>query len=190
MTTKTIKLASIQVPMGVVTQGHWGCSTETSSATPNELKISVYSWFYVYKRKPSWFGEWPDDRYLGKSRWVSRRADGTQWKCVDRKAACNKWVLFGANHDELSRQAKEIQLAYGYLQPYLGSRDIRASRKIRDYSKGIRCAVCGNVAQVVANRISKLAYEMVWPTRGERLFSDLWDARDHLKQAMGCACIH
>jgi len=163
---------------------------QTSTDAYMTYQISVFKPWYVYRRKPKWFGQYAHDRYLGKLRWISHHADGKQWRNADQHGDIHHWTVSAGTSEASSKTANQLIRTYGYTRPYFTSPDLRNSRKQRDYYKGIRCAHCGITnAEVERNRYA-VSSELSWPKGSFTRGMDSWDARQVARESVICRCDH
>jgi hypothetical protein len=188
MNTEIYKpVRSLPTPKGTVTNFDWSCGGMRSSEDQyRTYELSVFQFWYVYRRKPKWFGQFDGDRYLGKLRWISRNADGKQWKCITRRGWVDKWRVQKGSEEESTKTAGELMLAYGYLQPWFFP-EIHQQRKVTWYFLGVRCPQCGKTAAEVRREREKVSLELRWP-QGDGPRMEYWDAQDLVRKEMVCGC--
>ncbi len=186
------KLTRTDAHLGSVTNLDWGVGGMQSSTNGYQTyTISVYKHWYVYRRKPSWFGQYPHDRYLGKLRWISNHADGKQWRNISQHGSINGWVVDPGTSDASAKLAGALTRTYGYTQSYATSADLRQRRVERDCYKGIRCVACGITNAEVERQRYRMSFNLAWPKAdGFRRGMDSWDARQTARETITCQCPH
>lgn len=183
-------LTSAPTPKGSVTNFDWCVGGMTTSEDGGRTyTISVFKPWYVYRHKPKWFGEHSGDRYLGRLRWISRHADGKQWRWVNQHGQCHDWVVTGGTQDENSRRAGQIVMTYGYTAPWHGVAEIRERCIARNYHLGIRCAACRITGGEMHRKLNDARWALMFPPgMGLRGGMDRWDAGVIAREQTVCRC--
>lgn len=194
------KPLNLHAPKGTCTAMDWCVGGMQTSVDQNSsYTISVFKHWYVYRRKPSWFGQYAHDRYLGRLRWISHHADGKQWRNAGQRGDLDGVKVLGpvstktlSTDTESSEIAKHLILAHGYLKPFHSYHMREPSQVTRNYYRGIRCACCGTTQAETQRKRDKMAWSMaypdlrIWLSCGEITYSD---ARARTRQEVTCNCL-
>lgn len=171
-----------------VTNYGWSIGgTKTSADNYQSYVISACKIWYVYHRKPEWFGQFAGDRYIGKRRWLSINADGTQHHCLMQKADIHGMKVVGTSESEADRIANDLMTAKGFLHIH----DSGWMRRKYDwylpkyYRLEIRCAHCHMTRGEHERTRSKRYMDLKW-THG---MAD-WDAFITARESVVCRCAY
>ena len=177
---------SIPNPNGSCTNFGWCVGGEKSSQDDyRTYRIKVFKFWYVYRRKPSWFGKFADDRYLGKLRWISSHADGKQSGGFTQRGSIDGWTVERECERTSDLVARQLTRAYGYIQPFYYP-ELHEQRKQSWYFLSIRCAVCKMTCAELRRKRDAYAWSLRWPKDGPVM--DYWDAQQAAREHVGCRC--
>lgn len=183
---------------GTVTNMNWCCGGSKSSADNYATyEISVFKHWYVYRHKPSWFGQYPHDRYLGKLRWISSHCDGKQWKNLSQHGDLYGVKVSVGSEKASDKVANELMVARGYLQHHLSSLrregDYAQHYLTRERTKEIRCTECRITKAEVLRKKQEFTWNLMYPKDSNGVTDwhktmDRWDAEQITRVHCGCNC--
>lgn len=189
MNTETYKIVeSKPCPRGCVTAFNW-CVGGTKRSTDGykAYEIGVFQHLYLYRRKPTWFGHYDGDRYLGKLRWISRHCDGKQNRNITRRGSIDKWTVNAGEEKESERIATGLVRTYGFTEAWFYP-DLREERRKRYYFLSIRCSVCGQTCSEVRKIRQRKVWDLTWPKDWNAPRMDTYDAQDLVRRQTVCKC--